>query len=69
MIGFVYDCGYGLIAQGRDVFQVVSAWELQYFDGLCLGLFGVLGVGGGWHVRFWVGEHPFGRVSESRDAL
>ena len=36
---------------------------------LVFGVFGVLGFGGGWCVSFWVGEHPFGRISESRDAF
>ena len=67
-IGLVNDCGYGSVAQGHDALQVGWVLELQYFAGLCLGLFGMLGVGCEWCVTLWVGEHALGRFSESCDS-
>ncbi len=43
--------------------------RVDYFPGLCSGLSSVLGVGCGWFVGLRVGEHTFGRVSESRDVF
>ena len=42
---------------------------MQDFAGLCVGLYGVCGVGCDWCVGFLFREHAFGRILESRDAF